>query len=70
MCPVCMGDPQDPLCLPCGHVFCLACIKNWLNPGQMYCPLCMQQVEDDFPLVPSDDIRLVMNVTYRKMNLF
>lgn len=54
-----MGDPQDPLCLPCEHIYCVACIKMWLVPGQMYCPLCMQPVNDDFPLVPSDDIRLV-----------
>lgn len=59
LCPVCMGDPQDPLCLPCEHIYCVACIKQWLGPGQMYCPLCMQAVNDDFPMVPSDDIRLV-----------
>lgn len=58
LCPVCMGDPQDPLCLPCEHIYCVACIKMWLVPGQMYCPLCMQPVNDDFPLVPSDDIRI------------
>uniref|UniRef100_A0A3B4UBJ7 RING-type domain-containing protein n=1 Tax=Seriola dumerili TaxID=41447 RepID=A0A3B4UBJ7_SERDU len=60
LCPVCMGDPQDPLCLPCKHIFCVACIKQWLNPGQMYCPLCMQPVDDDFPMFPSNDIRLVI----------
>lgn len=54
-----MGDPQDPLSLPCEHIYCVACIKQWLVPGQMYCPLCMQQVADDFPIVPSDAIRLV-----------
>lgn len=54
-----MGDPQDPLCLPCEHIYCVACIKMWLGPGQMYCPLCIQPVPDDFPIVPSDDIRLV-----------
>ncbi|CAI5675491.1 unnamed protein product [Oreochromis niloticus] len=58
LCPVCMGDPQDPLCLPCEHIYCVACIKKWLVPGQMYCPLCMQPVNDDFPLVPSNDIRI------------
>ncbi|KAL3987051.1 centrosome and spindle pole-associated protein 1 [Sarotherodon galilaeus] len=58
LCPVCMGDPQDPLCLPCEHIYCVACIKTWLVPGQMYCPFCMQPVNDDFPLVPSDDIRI------------
>lgn len=59
MCPVCMGDPQDPLCLPCEHIYCVACIKQWLGPGQMYCPLCMQPVDENFPMVPSDAIRLV-----------
>ncbi|XP_061567178.1 E3 ubiquitin-protein ligase rnf213-alpha [Cololabis saira] len=58
ICPVCMGDPQDPLSLGCEHIYCLACIKQWLVPGQMYCPLCMQPVEEDFPMVPSDDIRI------------
>uniref|UniRef100_UPI0037E8EFFF E3 ubiquitin-protein ligase rnf213-alpha n=1 Tax=Semicossyphus pulcher TaxID=241346 RepID=UPI0037E8EFFF len=60
LCPVCMGDPQNPLCLPCEHMYCLACIKQWLGPGQMYCPLCMQPVMDDFPMVPSEDIRTLI----------
>uniref|UniRef100_A0A3P8VZZ7 RING-type E3 ubiquitin transferase n=1 Tax=Cynoglossus semilaevis TaxID=244447 RepID=A0A3P8VZZ7_CYNSE len=59
LCTVCMGDPQDPLCLPCEHVYCVACIRQWLVPGQMYCPFCMQPVEDDFPIVPSDDMRVL-----------
>uniref|UniRef100_A0A8C2ZVG6 RING-type E3 ubiquitin transferase n=1 Tax=Cyclopterus lumpus TaxID=8103 RepID=A0A8C2ZVG6_CYCLU len=46
LCPVCMGDPRDPLCLPCDHIYCVACIKQWLVPGQMYCPLCMQPVNE------------------------
>lgn len=61
-----MGDAQDPVCLPCEHIYCLGCIRQWLVPGQMYCPLCMQPVNDDFPMVPSDAIRLVtplMNCT-------
>ncbi|XP_041633633.1 E3 ubiquitin-protein ligase rnf213-alpha isoform X2 [Cheilinus undulatus] len=61
LCPVCMGDPQNPLCLPCDHMYCLACIKQWLAPGQMYCPLCMQPVKDDFPLVPSEEMRTLIN---------
>ncbi|XP_014912893.1 E3 ubiquitin-protein ligase RNF213 isoform X2 [Poecilia latipinna] len=58
VCPVCMGDPQDPLYLQCNHIYCVACIKQWLVPGQMYCPLCMQPVEENFPLVPSDEMRV------------
>ncbi|KAF3846326.1 hypothetical protein F7725_003404 [Dissostichus mawsoni] len=33
---------------------------HWLVPGQMYCPLCMQPVNDDFPMVPSDAIRILI----------
>ncbi|KAK2833428.1 hypothetical protein Q5P01_017317 [Channa striata] len=67
-CPVCIRDPQNPLCLPCEHVYCVDCIKQWLIPGQMYCPLCMQPVSDDFPMVPSDAIRSRINqhVQFRK----
>ena len=56
-CPVCLGDPQDPLSLPCKHIYCLGCIKQWLAPGQMYCPLCMREVPDDLSFQPSEDIR-------------
>ncbi|KAM9457017.1 E3 ubiquitin-protein ligase rnf213-alpha-like isoform 2-T2 [Clarias gariepinus] len=67
-CPVCMGDPHDPLSLPCDHIYCLACIKQWLIPGQMYCPLCMQAVADDFDLKPSKAIQSLIkqNGRFRK----
>ncbi|XP_064171479.1 E3 ubiquitin-protein ligase rnf213-alpha-like isoform X3 [Anguilla rostrata] len=67
-CPVCMGDPHEPLSLPCHHIYCLACIRQWLIPGQMYCPLCKQEVPDDFNLATSEDIRLriVMYSQFRK----
>uniref|UniRef100_A0A672GQ29 RING-type E3 ubiquitin transferase n=1 Tax=Salarias fasciatus TaxID=181472 RepID=A0A672GQ29_SALFA len=61
-CPVCMGDPKDPLCLPCEHIFCVDCIKQWLGPGQMFCPSCMLQVDDDFPLVPTEETRKSVNL--------
>ncbi|XDV14216.1 hypothetical protein PO909_002393 [Leuciscus waleckii] len=57
LCPVCMGDPRDPLSLPCDHIYCLSCIKQWLVPGQMHCPLCVQEVPDDFELKASETIR-------------
>uniref|UniRef100_A0A3Q2E155 RING-type E3 ubiquitin transferase n=1 Tax=Cyprinodon variegatus TaxID=28743 RepID=A0A3Q2E155_CYPVA len=46
LCPICMGDPQDPLCLSCKHIYCVACIKKWLIPGQMFCPLCIEPVQE------------------------
>uniref|UniRef100_A0A8C7K856 Ring finger protein 213 n=1 Tax=Oncorhynchus kisutch TaxID=8019 RepID=A0A8C7K856_ONCKI len=64
-CPVCMSDPHDPLSLPCDHIYCLACIRQWLVPGQMFCPLCMQAVPDDFTLRPSEDIRVLINQNAR-----
>ncbi|KAK7939807.1 hypothetical protein WMY93_003133 [Mugilogobius chulae] len=33
-CSVCIGDPQDPICLPCQHIYCLHCIRQWLVPGR------------------------------------
>ncbi|XP_059403390.1 E3 ubiquitin-protein ligase rnf213-alpha-like [Carassius carassius] len=57
LCPVCTGDPQDPLSLPCEHIYCLTCIKQWLVPGQMLCPQCHHEVPDDFELKASDTIR-------------
>nr|XP_055046764.1 E3 ubiquitin-protein ligase rnf213-alpha-like isoform X2 [Misgurnus anguillicaudatus] len=60
-CPVCMEDPKDPLSLPCDHIYCLACIKQWLVPGQMHCPLCIQEVPDDFELKSSQEIQGLIN---------
>ncbi|XP_069050628.1 E3 ubiquitin-protein ligase rnf213-alpha isoform X2 [Lepisosteus oculatus] len=57
LCAVCLGEPTDPLCLPCEHIYCLVCIKQWLLPGQMYCPLCMVEVPQNFELKVSEDIR-------------
>lgn len=47
-CPICLGDAQDPVCLPCDHVYCLHCIKTWLSPGQMICPYCLTDLPDEF----------------------
>ncbi|XP_074703437.1 E3 ubiquitin-protein ligase RNF213 isoform X1 [Strix aluco] len=45
-CPVCLGEPKDPVCLPCCHVFCQKCIRTWLVPAQMHCPYCKVAVGD------------------------
>ncbi|CAO2646302.1 E3 ubiquitin-protein ligase RNF213 [Lemmus lemmus] len=47
-CHICLGDAQDPVCLPCDHVCCLRCIKTWLVPGQMICPYCLTDLPDQF----------------------
>ncbi|XP_065503793.1 E3 ubiquitin-protein ligase RNF213 [Caloenas nicobarica] len=45
-CPICLGEPKDPVCLPCCHVFCQKCIRMWLVPAQMHCPYCRVAMED------------------------
>nr|XP_057905202.1 E3 ubiquitin-protein ligase rnf213-alpha isoform X2 [Doryrhamphus excisus] len=57
-CLLCHSDPHHPVCLPCQHMFCGSCIKSWLVPCQMYCPHCNQSVDDDFAVVPSEDLRI------------
>ncbi|XP_064251966.1 E3 ubiquitin-protein ligase RNF213 isoform X2 [Passer domesticus] len=55
-CPICLGEPKDPICLPCNHVFCHKCISLWLVPAQMYCPYCRAAVED-VELTVSEELR-------------
>ncbi|TRY85502.1 hypothetical protein DNTS_016006 [Danionella cerebrum] len=56
-CAVCMGDPQEPLSLPCDHIYCLACIRQCLENGQNFCPQCMKVIPVDFKLAASETIR-------------
>lgn len=63
VCHICMEDPQGPLGLPCDHIYCQACLKQWLKPHQMVCPICKQPVNDDFQIVPSE---AVQSVTHSK----
>ncbi|KAI3997122.1 hypothetical protein MKX01_008966 [Papaver californicum] len=40
---VCCGLCMEPCCLPCGHVYGLACIKKWIQQcrrGPSKCPQC------------------------------
>ncbi|KAI4872372.1 hypothetical protein NFI96_033639 [Prochilodus magdalenae] len=61
-CAICRIEPQDPVELPCHHIFCQPCIRRWLTPGQMYCALCTQPVPDDFEMKVSEDIRACLNL--------
>ncbi|XP_051491080.1 E3 ubiquitin-protein ligase RNF213 isoform X2 [Apus apus] len=46
-CSICLGEPKDPVSLPCYHVFCHKCIRMWLVPAQMHCPCCRVAIEDE-----------------------
>ncbi|XP_063067957.1 E3 ubiquitin-protein ligase TRIM47 [Engraulis encrasicolus] len=45
-CPVCLDLPTDPVTIPCGHSYCMACISDfWTTektPGVYSCPECRQ----------------------------
>ncbi|KAM7035519.1 E3 ubiquitin-protein ligase RNF213 [Acridotheres tristis] len=66
-CSICLGEPKDPVCLPCHHVFCHKCISQWLVPAQMLCPYCRVAVQD-VELTVSEELRaaLAKNALFRQ----
>ncbi|EAU90402.2 hypothetical protein CC1G_00786 [Coprinopsis cinerea okayama7 len=54
-CSICLNDYNDPVCIPCGHVFCFPCLTEYAN-GPAHegftapCPTCRA----DFHLLTPD----------------
>ncbi|KAK1992638.1 hypothetical protein LX36DRAFT_588026, partial [Colletotrichum falcatum] len=47
-CPVCLDDFAAGTLvgrLPCGHVFCSACIERWVSQQTCICPQCRFDLE-------------------------
>ncbi|XP_043925567.1 E3 ubiquitin-protein ligase RNF213 [Protopterus annectens] len=68
-CPICLGDPENPSCLPCEHIYCMKCIQSWLAPGQMNCPFCKTDLPDNYELTGSEELRSAIkkNADFRQL---
>ncbi|XP_067914752.1 E3 ubiquitin-protein ligase rnf213-alpha [Heterodontus francisci] len=67
-CPVCLGELNNPVLLPCDHIYCQYCLKLWLVPGQMHCPVCCTDLDDGYVIKVSEEIREAVgkNAMFRK----
>jgi SNF2 family DNA or RNA helicase len=43
-CSVCYDNYTNPIMLPCTHIFCGACLMNWMRNGHV-CPECRQPIQ-------------------------
>ena len=65
-CAICLTDQkigQVATRMPCGHLFCGACLGRWLEKSNT-CPVCRYEVETDDPQYES---RRIQNMKGRKM---
>ncbi|KAL0970038.1 hypothetical protein UPYG_G00236280 [Umbra pygmaea] len=64
-CSICLDVFKDPVSIPCGHSFCIACIKSlWDCSDHCYCPKCQRMfagqpdfLENSFAKEMSEKIR-------------
>ena len=47
LCVICLDSFTNPVSIPCGHNFCLECIKHfWDTRTKSYCPLCNEDFQN------------------------
>ncbi|XP_056372927.1 E3 ubiquitin-protein ligase RNF213 isoform X2 [Hyla sarda] len=68
LCAICRSEPNEPVCLPCNHIFCKTCVSEWLKNGKKDCPICKRHLPDNFTIVVSREIRdsIKKNLQFRK----
>ncbi|KAM4037716.1 E3 ubiquitin-protein ligase RNF213 isoform 1-T2 [Anomaloglossus baeobatrachus] len=67
-CAVCQDDPNEPVCLPCDHVFCKICLSECLKAGNKACPVCRTELPEPFAIEVSKEMResIKNNIQFRK----
>lgn len=47
-CAICLEEIELPICLECGHVFCVSCLMHYhdANPGKNSCPNCRGEAQN------------------------
>lgn len=61
VCPICHDVLEDPLVIShCEHVFCSACIKDWLSRSKC-CPIDRQTSTDESLHLPMRQFRNLLN---------
>lgn len=58
---------KDPVKMPCGHVICLNCVTHWIE-RERTCPLCKQDVPDDFKLLSTKSVRYNAATVFQQCN--
>ncbi|XP_026171361.1 E3 ubiquitin-protein ligase rnf213-beta isoform X2 [Mastacembelus armatus] len=59
-CPVCLSELKEPCVLPCQHVFCLPCLKNWIQTSRQTCPKCRADLPQNFKPMVSDAVKAAL----------
>lgn len=68
-CPVCQDFFTEPVTLPCGHNFCLTCIRAVWDEGPLFCPECQIFLSSDLTLEVNTSLQTkVMDFTTNRQS--
>ncbi|KAM9352898.1 E3 ubiquitin-protein ligase TRIM47-like [Symphorus nematophorus] len=66
LCSICLEVFTEPVCIPCGHNFCKACItKHWEGKERCVCPLCKEEFNKGLKLRVNTGFKEVVE-TFKK----